>query len=89
MSAAIECLQCGERQEAIRASQGTQNPIFCAGVDYFGETDWEADRHRFRDRSDRELVRMGVLPEYTHLYRRIKSRYEIADDHMVEKEASA
>lgn len=82
--ALIQCLQCGESRDAVRASQGTPNPIFCADVDYFGEVEWEMERHRFRDWTDRELVEsFWVAPEYTHLYRRITSGYEIAANHRV------
>lgn len=36
------CLQCGETRGAIMNER-----LICAGVDYFGETTWEAPRHRF------------------------------------------
>ena len=76
------CLQCGESQSAIKASQGTHDPIFCGAVDYFGELEWEAERHRFRDWSDRELTTMWrVRPEHVDKYRRIMSAYEIDPKH--------
>lgn len=80
------CLQCNESQGAIRASQRSQDPIFCGAVDYFGECLWDLPRHRFRDWSDRELVEgWRVKPEFVGLYRRILSGYEIADEHRVEE----
>lgn len=36
------CLQCGESRGAIM-----NEALICAGVDYFGETTWEAPHHRF------------------------------------------
>ena len=36
------CLQCYQLRGAIR-----RDGLICAGVDDFGEVDWEADRHRF------------------------------------------
>ncbi|RLP70883.1 hypothetical protein D9V30_00150 [Mycetocola reblochoni] len=51
-----DCLQCGESQAAIRASQSARDPIFCGAVDYFGECEWEQERHRFRDWSDKKLI---------------------------------
>ena len=76
-----QCLQCGEYKAAVVASQKTNEPIYCAEVDYFGECLWEADRHRFRDWSDKELIEgWGVLPEAVGKYRRIMSGYEIADE---------
>jgi hypothetical protein len=47
MTDVVKCLACGESQAAIRASQRTNEPIFCAAVDYFGECDWTRDRHIF------------------------------------------
>ncbi|UDL16325.1 hypothetical protein SEA_ZOOMAN_41 [Microbacterium phage Zooman] len=77
----IYCLQCGESQETIRYSQRNGDPIFCAGVDYFGETEWEAPRHRFRDWSYEELVNMRILPQYHHLYPRVSSTWGIDPAH--------
>lgn len=42
-----DCVQCGQSKGAIKESQRRGDPIYCVGVDYFGECDWEADRHRF------------------------------------------
>ena len=36
------CLQCHQPRGAIR-----REGLICAGVDYFGEVEWEADHHRF------------------------------------------
>ena len=78
----ILCLQCGESRDAIRASQSSGSPLYCGAVDYFGECEWEADLHRFRDWSDRELIEgWRVLPEHVDLYRRIMSAYEIDEAH--------
>lgn len=41
------CYFCRESKAAIKYSQSTGDPIFCAEVDYFGECQWERDRHRF------------------------------------------
>ena len=82
MSAERKCLQCGESQAAIRASQQAKDPIYCGSVDYFGECEWEADRHRFRAWTDRELIDVWcVLPEHVDKYRRITNAYEISDAH--------
>lgn len=64
------CLQCGESEAAIKRTQRDGDPIYCAIVDYFGEcsTDWA--RHRFADRTDKELDQIGVLPELRDQYRR-------------------
>jgi hypothetical protein len=76
------CLQCNESEGAIRASQQRRDPIYCGAVDYFGEVEWEADRHRFKDWTDKELIEgWRVLPEFVHLYRRALSAYEFADEH--------
>ena len=76
-----ECLQCGERQEAIRASQRRGDPIYCATGDAY-EADYEWDRHRFRDLTDKELSGL-VLPEFFDLYRRIVSLWEVANEHKI------
>lgn len=82
MSTGIECLYCGEAWGAIRASQRTQSPIFCAGVDYFGEVEWENERHRFKSWTDSELHRsFRIKPEYYDLYRRVFSSWEILAEH--------
>ena len=75
------CLQCNESEAAIRASQRRRDPIFCGAVDYFGECLWEADRHRFRDWSDRELAEWGVLPEFYDQHRRMLSLYDVPENH--------
>ena len=76
------CLQCGEPEAAIKASQSTADPIFCGAEDHFGECEWEAERHRFRDWSDKELANgWMVRPEHFDKYRRITTSYEIADGH--------
>lgn len=81
-----DCLQCGESQTAIRASQQSRDPIHCAAVDYFGECEWELPRHRFRDWSDRELTGgWSVAPEYVVLYRRVMTPWDIADEHRSDK----
>lgn len=77
----VECLQCGVSREVIRASQQIKDPIYCGAVDYFGECLWEAEKHRFRDWTDKELVEgWKVKPEAVDKYRRITSSYEIADE---------
>ncbi len=77
-----DCLQCGESQAAIRASQQARDPIHCAAVDYFGECEWELPRHRFRDRTDKELTEAwSIAPAYVGHYRRVMSPWEIADEH--------
>ena len=76
------CLQCGESEAAVRLSQQRRDPIFCASVDYWGETEWEMPRHRFRPWSDRELIESwGVLPRFVDRYRRIRSAWEISPEH--------
>lgn len=75
------CLQCGESQAVIRASQRTKYPIYCAIVSWDGETEADWERHRFRDQSDGQLMTWGVLPEYWHLYRRVYSGWEIKEEH--------
>src|SRR5690554_6254152 len=76
------CLQCNEGEAAVRESQRRGNPLYCGGVDYFGEATWVADRHRFRDWTDKELIEQWrVLPEHVDRYRRIFSGYEIAKEH--------
>ncbi|SJN20813.1 hypothetical protein FM119_02455 [Mycetocola reblochoni REB411] len=41
-------------------------------MDYFGECEWEQERHRFRDWSDKELIEgWKVQPEHVDKYRRI------------------
>ncbi|WP_349862647.1 hypothetical protein [Leifsonia sp. WHRI 6310E] len=75
------CLQCNESEGAIRESQRRRDPIYCGAVDYFGEVEWDLPRHRFRDRSDRELVGLHVLPEHFDEYRRLLSPWEINDAH--------
>jgi len=78
----MRCLQCNESQAAIRATQRLREPLHCGAVDYFGEAEWTAERHRFRDWTDRELIDgFGVKPEFVGLYRRVMSGYEIADEH--------
>ena len=81
MSETIYCLQCGESQGAIRQSQRNKDPIYCGSVDCFGESIWDAPRHRFRDWKDYELDAMWVLPEFFHLYRRVSNIYSIASGH--------
>lgn len=82
MSERVTCIQCGEYQDAIVASQRTSNPIFCGAVDYFGELEWDLPRHRFRDWTDKELTDgWQIKPEFVGLYRRIWSAYDIADEH--------
>lgn len=43
------CVQCGESKAVVRRSQrsGGQDVLFCAIVDYWGETEIDWDRHRF------------------------------------------
>ncbi|SJN33997.1 hypothetical protein FM119_08700 [Mycetocola reblochoni REB411] len=54
-------------------------------MDYFGECEWEQERHRFRDWSDKELIEgWKVQPEHVDKYRRIMNGYEIADEHRIE-----
>ena len=78
----VLCLQCNESRDAIRASQSRGDPLHCAGIDYFGEVEWDAERHRFRDWTDRELIEgWRILPEHVGLYRRILSAYEIEKAH--------
>ena len=85
-----QCLQCGESQAAIRASQRAKEPIHCAAVDYFGECLWEAERHRFRDWSDKELIEgWKVKPDAVDKYRRITNAYEIADEDSLIRGATA
>ena len=87
--APIFCLQCGESQDAIKASQSTPDPIFCGGVDGFGEAEWDAERHRFRDWTDRELIQgWRIKPEHTARYRRIVSVWEIDPAHRSEPAAT-
>lgn len=82
MSVERFCLQCNESEAAIKASQRTKDPIYCGAVDCFGECSWEADRHRFRDWTDKELIEgWHVMPEHVDKYRRIMSGYEIANEH--------
>jgi hypothetical protein len=75
------CLQCNESEGAIRAAQRRRDPIYCGAVDYFGEVEWELPRHRFRDRSDRELAAMHIAAEHFEEYRRLFSPWEIAPEH--------
>lgn len=42
-----ECYFCRESKAAIKHSQSVKDPIFCGEVDYFGECQWERDRHCF------------------------------------------
>jgi hypothetical protein len=79
------CLQCGESEAAIRASQRRGDPLYCAIVDYWGECEADWPRHRFRDTTDAELKAWGVLPRYWYKYRRVFSGWEIADEHRVPK----
>ncbi len=82
---AVQCLYCGESRGAIRASQRSQSPIFCGAVDYFGEVEWERDRHRFRSWSDQELYSVfHVKFEFADLYRRVLSPWEISKDHQLD-----
>lgn len=41
------CYLCNESKAAIKYSQSIKDPIYCGAVDYFGEVEWEADRHVF------------------------------------------
>lgn len=59
------CLRCGQEREEVR-----RDKTFCATVDYFGHTDQDWERHRWRDWSDRELDRAGVRPEAYDKHRR-------------------
>lgn len=81
------CLQCGESEGAIKASQRTSDPLYCAIVDFFGECEYEWPRHRFADVTDAELRAWGVLPRYWHKYRRVMSGWEINDAHRVSENA--
>lgn len=84
------CLQCGETEGAIKASQRSGDPIYCAGdFSYeYGEPGWEQDRHRFREWSDKELDYYRIAPRYRHKYRRMNwNGYDIDPAHQVsEKE---
>lgn len=84
MAEMVHCLYCEESQEAVRSSQRNRDPIYCAGIDYFGEVEWEAPRHRFRDWTDGELEEMGVFPEYYDRYRRVTSQWGIRSEHRYE-----
>lgn len=41
------CVQCGEMKETILRARRRNEDIFCAIVDYWGETQAEWDRHKF------------------------------------------
>lgn len=83
------CLQCGESEGAVRASQRARDPIYCAAVDYFGEVEWECDRHRFRDWSNRELIEgWRIKPEHVERYRRIMTGWEIDFAHRLDPESA-
>ena len=59
------CLQCGESRAAVK-----REGLYCADVAYDGEPAYEWDRHRWRDWTDKELARVGILPEHYDKYRR-------------------
>lgn len=70
MSVPIDtCLQCDQTRATVKA-----NDYYCATVDYYGECQEEWPRHRWADWTDTELARLGVLPEFMHLYRRHNER---------------
>lgn len=64
-----DCVQCGEKKDVIRAAQrrGGLHTLFCAIVDYWGETEVDWDRHRFiwtqadADAEDREAAHWEVV----------------------------
>lgn len=86
MAEVRHCLYCGEPQDAVRSSQRSGDPIYCAGdFSYeYDEPGWVNPRHRFRDWTDGELEEMGVFPEYYGRYRRVTSQWGIRSEHRYE-----
>lgn len=62
------CLQCGESRAAVERER-----IFCTAGGHAGEPDYEWDRHRWRDWTDKELAAVGVLPEHYDKYRDVQA----------------
>lgn len=60
------CLNCGEHRETVK-----RHGYHCATVDYFGECHEEWPRHRWADWTDKELAKLGILPEHMDKYRRV------------------
>lgn len=60
-----ECVQCGEKKDVIRSAQrrGGLDTLFCAIVDYWGETEADWERHRFiwTQRDADEMDRIDAL----------------------------
>ena len=67
MSERVECLQCGQTREEVR-----RNQTYCATTTGYEvvETLDEWDRHHWRDWSDMELERAGLLPGQYEAHRR-------------------
>jgi len=68
MSDLRECLQCGETKASIKA----QGIIACCtmSVGEYAEVNDEWPQHRWKDWTDTELSRAGVMPEAFERHRR-------------------
>lgn len=67
MTAKNVCLQCGESRETVKAN-GYICGIMSGGEEPELMHDWP--QHRWRDWTDTELKRLGILPEFFDQYRR-------------------